>query len=183
MTTSVHRQGLSLVSVLFVSTLFASVGLASMLLAPGAIAQPHGGSAYCAADGPESVLQCLAEAYADRDVDALRALLADDFVLVLGEESNSWGVDTEMAMHQKMFDSPIVQALRLTFADGYRVAPGDEPQTWVISGITMMFALDGTVNGEPKHYEVTESNAEFRVRCVPEPAAHCVIYRWWQEAP
>jgi len=181
MKTSVDRQRPFLVSALFVSVLFASTLFASLALPPGAIAQSPADSAYCAVDGPESVLRCMTQAYAARDIDAFQRLLANDFIYVSGDESNSWGADVELKVHRQMFAAPQIRTLALAIADGYRVTPGDEPQTWVIGGIAATFVMDATRNGEPIRYDMT-STQEFRVRCVPEPQVHYVIYRWWEEA-
>jgi hypothetical protein len=181
MKTSVNRQRPFLVSALFVSVLFASALLASVALAPGAIAQSQGDSAYCAVDGPESVLRCIAQAYAARDIDAFQRLLANDFVYASGDESNSWGADVELKVHRQMFAAPEIRTLTLTIADGYRVTPGDEPQTWVIGGVAATFVMDATRNGEPIRYDMTSTQG-FRVRCMLEPLTHYVIYRWWEEA-
>jgi hypothetical protein len=139
-------------------------------------------SSFCATGDPSSVFTCLTSAYADRDLQALRALLADDFQFVPGDEANAWGVDVEMGMHEKLFVSPDIQKLALAIAEGYEVAAGGAPDTWVISGVTAQLALSVMKDGEPKQHTVTVSGQEFRVRLVREPEAHFVIVRWWQPA-
>lgn len=141
---------------------------------------PH--TLFCATGDPASVLTCLARAYADRDLPALRALFADDFQFVAGDEANTWNVDVEMSMHEKMFASPDVQKLALTIAEGYDVAATGAADTWVISGVTATLELSVMMGGELKHPTVTVSGQEFRVRLVREPEAHFVIVRWWQPA-
>jgi hypothetical protein len=154
--------------------------LTALCLAATPEAQTGSQPAFCATAEPASVLTCLARAYADRDLEALRALITDDFQFVVGDKGNSWGPDQELRIHEKMFAAPGLERLTLMIAEDYRVTPGDEPATWVISGVSATLALDVVQNGEPRHYESAVSGQEFRVRQVLEPEAHFVVYRWWQ---
>jgi hypothetical protein len=156
--------------------------LTALCIAATPSAQAGAQGAFCATGEPTSILSCLAQAYADRDLEAVRTLLSDDFQFIAGNEHNTWGLDQELRMHEKMFAAPGLEQLTLAIADGYSVNPGNEPATWVISSMSATLALDVVQNGEPKHYESTVSGQEFRVRQVLEPEAHFVIYRWWQPA-
>ena len=135
---------------------------------------------YCAVDQPESVLRCLVRAFGERDLDLYRQLLAPDCRFVSGGDENSWGSDVEINTHAKIFANPSIKLLTLSISDGYQVAPGPEPDTWVISGVVATLALEIDRDGKTKHFEVVTRGAEFQVRRVLEPVAHFVIYRWWQ---
>ncbi|MFC1573359.1 hypothetical protein ACFL6M_07155, partial [Candidatus Eisenbacteria bacterium] len=65
-------------------------------------------AAFCADDGPESVIACCSKAYADRDTTAWADLLAPDFVSVdKAHPEEPLDRPTELQITKKMFKDPM----------------------------------------------------------------------------
>ncbi len=142
--------------------------------------------AFCVADGPAGVLQCLTTAYASRDFDAFAQLLAPDFVFVSVGPVHSWDQDrdAELEVIQHLFASPLVEKIALSFDPGYDIVPGIEPGTWRLDDLHAVLTLRATreAGGVPEDLTVRVKMA-LDVRPVSSPAPHYEIFREEDEQP
>jgi hypothetical protein len=132
----------------------------------------------CVGEAPTSVLECLAQAYQARDVEAIDALYAPDFEFWNGTEEshNSWGRDEELKSATNLFTSKRVQEIRFGYEAPHEVVSGTEPNTWILRGVAMHLQLKDEQSPEP--ITIDGEKMEFRIRLVAEPSPHWQIYRW-----
>lgn len=100
--------------------------------------------ALCVGEEPTVVLKCYTAAYANRDVEALRKLLSDDFmwVSVAPPEVDVWGSPKAIKAASAMFGDPRLESLELVFEGEFKVVPETEPDTWRIEGIEASLVTD-----------------------------------------
>ncbi|MBM3316311.1 MAG: hypothetical protein FJY75_00520 [Candidatus Eisenbacteria bacterium] len=121
---------------------------------------------------PENLLANLKTAYKERAVAEYESLLARDFTFVLSPEDagqpgmpDAWGRNTEITVHQKMFDGDLVQSLSLDFMAGQRVFdPVDHYWTITISNVDLY--LRGMTPDRPTltTYRVQDGTSRFWFR-------------------
>lgn len=137
----------------------------------------------CTGDGPECVLRCIEEAYANRDLDSFRDLFADDYEFFFADNPDSWGREEEVKAHVKMFDPDSVPSLKLTILEGFTVHDAADPYTWVIEGVTAQLEMSLLRGGKVHHLTPTAlDSCVLHVRRVDKPESHYQIYRWWTAA-
>lgn len=127
-------------------------------------------------DSPEAVLKCYAEAHELRDVGVLEELLASDYVwvAVTPHRANLIERDKTLEAARGMFTVPRAEAIGLTFADGYVVVDGQDPDTWRIEGIRATLSVKLESVTEP--HAITTS-ATYYVRKAPATKSGYEIYR------
>lgn len=138
-------------------------------------------AAYCAVEGPESVLCCLAEAYVAQDFAAYGLLFASDYMFEFGDVS--WGVEEELAATSRLFDRERTKKLGLTIEDGYRIVPGESPDTWAIEDLRVRLTIDVMEGEKEAHYDGASAIERLGIRREREPSEHYVITRWVQAQP
>jgi hypothetical protein len=153
-----------------------SICVLSMALLAGAARGEE--SLYCAVEGPESVLCCLAEAYIEQDFPAYGLLFASDYVYEFGEIS--WGLEEELAATSRLFDPERTKKLGLTIEDGYRIVPGESPDTWAIENVRVRLAMDIVEVEKVAHYDGASAIERLDIRREEKPSEHYVITRWVQ---
>ncbi len=133
-------------------------------------------SAACVGDSPEAVLKCYAEAHELRDIGALEELLASDYAWVAVTPHRAKVIErgTTLEASRGMFTDPGVESVRLTFADGYDVVDGHDPDTWRIEGVLMTLSAKLESMTEP---HVVTSSATYYVRKAPATKSGYEIYR------
>ncbi|MCK4305078.1 MAG: nuclear transport factor 2 family protein, partial [Candidatus Eisenbacteria sp.] len=136
--------------------------------------------AACTTEVPGSVLRCYHEAYQDRDLEALRELLAPDFISVNLTDPQIAALDREetLALTEQLFSSSSLVDLSLRFGADYVLRPGSESGTWEIRGVVMILDIGGHFPGHPGVSAThVVHNGTLYVRLEAEPEPHCVIYR------
>ncbi len=151
------------------SVALAAAAGALLLAGAAAVARP-----YCTGDKPDAVLGCLEQAFADRDTAAYEALLAPDYRFEM-KSGDGWDRGQDLAGTNMLFTSKQTTALRLDFGDGYRVTEGDEPGTWILSGVTERILV---VEAKGDTLRVNQGPSVLEVRRAPEPVPHYEIYSW-----
>lgn len=128
----------------------------------------------CRPATPDEVLKCLVIAHAEQDLDAYASLLAPDYVLRSGE--NEASREQDLAMTAKLFEN--ASSLAVSYDDGYRVVPGDAPNTWRIVDLNVrvqMVTTDGKgydVSSPVDYIEVVQTPGEAcRIRAFATPAS------------
>jgi hypothetical protein len=140
---------------------------------------PQPARSHCAVKVPEDVLNCLARAYSQKDLEAYDDLYAADFVYQFGADGPSWGLQEERRTAEKLFHSPDVRKISLVFPPGYTVAEGTEPGTWILDQVSEILTVDAVEGGKSRQYKVeNKKNSRFTVRLVPDPEPHYRISRW-----
>ena len=91
---------------------------------------------------PTGLVRSLEAAYANRNIDAYRTLLADDFRFITGDpmsEGASWGLDEDLAGTGRLFGKEDVLDLRMTFTvrSVKPAPPGNGGMTMVEAGGSM----------------------------------------------
>jgi hypothetical protein len=117
------------------------------LMAPLAVA-----SASCWGEAPEAVLGCFSSAYSDRDAATLEGVLAPDYVWVrvAPPEVDVFSRETSVTASLKMFRDPEVELVSLEFEEGFRVVPGEEPNTWRIEELRATLTVQLASVAEPR---------------------------------
>lgn len=137
---------------------------------------------YCTGNSPADVLEFYSNAIINRDMDALRGLYADNFVYVLGgtDDATTWGRGWEIDATTKLFAAVEAETPLMVFSGDYSVAPGEEPDTWVLDNVRMSMSV--SISGEGGR-ELTTSDARHRltVKKLAEPLEHYALIKW--EAP
>ena len=137
-------------------------------------------SQICAVEEPSSVLKCASSAYADRDLAAYEALLANDFQYIFNTEANTMSRAEEVASARNLFGDSAVRAISLSFNPDFTLAPGPEPSTWILSKVVATLHADRFVDDRIMPFDVTtKGTIEICVRLESKPEPHYVIYRWW----
>lgn len=141
-------------------------------------------SAPCTGDGPEAVLDCLVDAYTNRDIPALEDLYAEDYQYVFGDEAACWNREEGLRSSEGLFDREKVLSLEVFISDDFTLRDGPDPNTWIIDGLEMSLVIEAIVKGETYLFDMRDqpSKAVVHVRLVEEPERHYQIYRWWMEA-
>jgi hypothetical protein len=146
---------------------------------------------FCATGGPESVLRCLSQAYADRDSDAYEILLAPDFQEVppdsafdeprLPLEEQPWGIsgkERELERFRRSLSDGHYN-WQVTFLDEYDLSPGRERDTWIIENATVVEELTPIDRAFiPSGTQVRTTGQRLLVRRVVEPELHFEIVQW-----
>jgi hypothetical protein len=133
-------------------------------------------SAACVGDSPEVVLTCYAEAYELRDIGVLEELLASDYAWVAVASHRAEVIERGKTLEaaRGMFTDPRLESASLTFADGYDVVDGHDPDTWRIEGVLMTLSAKLESMTEP---HVVTSSATYYVRKAPATKSGFEIYR------
>jgi hypothetical protein len=133
-------------------------------------------SAACVGDSPEAVLKCYAEAHELRDIGALEELLASDYVWVAVSPHRAHLVErgTTLEASRGMFTDPRAESVSVTFADGYDVVDGDDPDTWRIEGVLLTLSVKMESVTEP---HAIATSATYYVRKAPATKWGYEIYR------
>ena len=133
-------------------------------------------SAACVGDSPEAVLKCYAEAHELRDIGVLDELLASDYAWVAVTPHRAKVIErgTTLEASRGMFTDPRVESVSLTFADGYDVVDGQDPDTWRIQGLLVTLSVKIESMTEP--HAVTAS-ATYYVRKAAATKSGYEIYR------
>ncbi len=122
---------------------------------------------------PENLVHNLVLAYNERSAAEFESLLADDFTFVLSEEDqenpgmpDGWPRDTEVAIHQSMFDTSYVQALTLRLTSGpLQWDPERGMYTMIVEVVD--FYLHGATPrhpDDPKEYRVMHAQEQLWFR-------------------
>ena len=133
-------------------------------------------SAACVGDSPEAVLKCYAEAHELRDIGVLEELLASDYVWVAVSPNRAHLTERGETLDASrgMFTDPRVESVSLTFADGYDVVDGHDPDTWLIEGLLLTLSVKMESVTEPDAITV---GATYYVRKAPATKSGYEIYR------
>jgi hypothetical protein len=133
-------------------------------------------SAVCVGDSPEVVLKCYAEAYELRDIEVLEGLLASDYAWVAVTPHRAEVIDrgTTLKAARGMFTDPRLESVSLTFADGYDVVDGQDPDTWRIEGVLATLSAKLESMTEP---HVVTASATYYVRRAPATESGYEVYR------
>ena len=133
-------------------------------------------SAACVGDSPEAVLKCYADAHELRDIGMLEELLASDYTWVSVTPHRAELIErgTTLEASRGMFSDPSLESLSLTFADGYGVVDGQDPDTWRIEGIVVTLSARLESMEEP---HVVTVDATYYVRAAPATESGYEIYR------
>jgi len=133
-------------------------------------------SAACVGDSPEAVLKCYAEAHELRDIGALEELLASDYAWVVVTPHRAQVIErsTTLKASRGMFADPRLESVSLTFADGYDVVDGEDPDTWRIEGLLVTLSAKMESMTEPHAVTV---GATYYVRKAPAAKSSYEIYR------
>ena len=133
-------------------------------------------SAACVGDSPEAVLKCYAEAHELRDIGVLEELLASDYAWVAVTPHRAKTIDrgTTLEASRGMFTDPRLESVSLTFADGYDVVDGQDPDTWRIEGV--LATLSARIESMTEPHVVTAS-VTYYVRKDPATKSGYEIYR------
>jgi len=142
------------------------------LAASAAFAEPH----VCTGEGPECVLQCYAQAFADRDSVSLGLLLSPDYIKTEVGGPNQRRLDYAATLKTTvpMFRSPN-QRPQLELGKPQAIEAGPLPGTWILRHVPMIFRMVNVADGRPvfeAHKLLTLS-----VRREVEPPLHYVIVR------
>ncbi len=112
-------------------------------------------AACCTGDSPESVIECYTAAYAARDIAAIEALYAEDYVWVdvMPLRAQVWDRSTAVESATKMFSHPDIPSISLTLDGPFDVVPDDLGETWRIEGIEMSLVIvfPGTAEPDTAH--------------------------------
>jgi hypothetical protein len=118
---------------------------------------------------PENLLANLMTSYRERETAEYESLLALNFTFVLSPVDagqpgmpSQWGRNTEIGVHQRMFDADLVQTLALDFAVGARVFD-ETDQLWTITITNVDLSLYGMTPDfpTPKQYRVLGGSSKF----------------------
>ena len=136
-------------------------------------------SASCIASSPDGVLQCYSDAHANRDIESLEDLLAEDYlqVFVVRPRAHVVNRDSRLQSLRSLFARPGLKSAILTFADGYRVVAGDEPDTWCIENLTPDRRTHEIQGMTQMSFHEVPSCVTLYVRLAPPPEGGYVIYR------
>ena len=122
---------------------------------------------------PANLLYNLRQAYLDRDAAQYESLLARDFVFILSEEDQAkpdmphqWYAGTENAIHQRMFDTEMVQNLSVNFVVGDPIWDAEEGKYSVVIQNVNLFLYGATPGHptEPREYRVSDNRSKFWFR-------------------
>lgn len=154
--------------------------LLALLVSLAIVLAGHPVAAFCPADGPAGMLECITAAYAQRDIEAYGQLLALDYVSVSIGPLQQADVDRseDIEVTRRMFTSPSVEAIVLSFGPTCDVAPGEEPATWRLDNLQATLSVRATpADGvTPKDYSLTQRMSLY-VRFVPTPMPHYEVFR------
>ena len=130
----------------------------------------------CKGELPESVVDCYSSAYAERDIAALQALYADDYVWVdvVPPGAQVWDRATALKSAEKMFEHPSEPSANLTLGGSFKVVPEEVAETWRIEGIEMSLVIVFPGAAEP---DTAQSCATLYVRQVDDTPGAFQIYR------
>jgi hypothetical protein len=144
---------------------------------------------------PENLLANLKMAYHERETAEYESLLAKDFTFVLSPEDagqpgmpSQWGRNTEIGIHQRMFDADLVQTLSLDFVIGDRIFD-ETDQLWTITITNVELSLYGmtTEHPTPKLYRVQNGVSKFWFRqeswTVPGTSDRIWSIVKWEDSP
>jgi hypothetical protein len=135
--------------------------------------QPAAG---CSGELPESVVDCYTAAYAQRDIAAIEALYADDYVWVdvMPLRAQVWDRATALESAGNMFAHPGEPSISLTLEGPFKVVPEDAGKTWRIEGIDMSLVIAFPGAADP---DTARGCATFYVRQVDGKPGAFEIYR------
>ena len=130
----------------------------------------------CNGELPESVVACYSSAYAERDIAAIEALYADDYVWVdvVPPGAQVWDRATTLESARKMFEHPSEPSISLTLGGPLEVVPDEAGETWRIEGLEMSLVIVFPGAAEP---DTAQSCATLYVRQVDETSGTFQIYR------
>jgi hypothetical protein len=144
---------------------------------------------------PENLLANLKMAYRERETAEYESLLAMDFTFVLAPEDagqpgmpSQWGRNTEIGVHQRMFDADLVQSLSLDFVVGDRLFD-EAGQLWTITITNVDLSLYGMTpdHPTPKNYQVLDGSSKFWFRqnnwTVPGTTDRIWSIVKWEDSP
>jgi len=130
----------------------------------------------CDGESPESVLECYSAAYAERDIGAIEALYADDYmwVDVVPLRVHVWDRATAVESAKNIFEHPGTPSVSLTLDGPLEVVAEDAGETWRIEGVEMSLAIvfPGTAESD-----TAQGCATFYVRQVDGKPGAFEIYR------
>jgi hypothetical protein len=122
---------------------------------------------------PENLLRNLIAAYRLRNAAEYESLLAHPFTFILSLEDQQkpdmpdrWGRDTEVAIHERMFDSERVQTLMLDYDIGPTIWDAEEGKYSVVIRHVNLY-LYGATPGHPTEaheFRVTDNRSKFWFR-------------------
>jgi hypothetical protein len=133
-------------------------------------------SAACVGDSPDAVLKCYAEAHELRDIGMLDELLASDYAWVAVTPHRAELIERGKTLEASrgMFTDPHLESVSLTFADGYDVVDGQDPDTWRIEGVLVTLSAKLESMTEP---HVVTASATYYVRKALAAKSGYEIYR------
>ena len=135
--------------------------------------------ASCPAPSPDGVLQCYRDAYVNRDLEALDALLAEDYlqVFVVRPRADVVPRAGKIDSARRMFTAEGLRSVSLSFSDGYRVVAGDEPNTWRIENLSPHLESHQDRGMAQLSFHEVPSCVTLYVRLSQPPDSGYVIYR------
>ena len=130
----------------------------------------------CDGESPESVLECYSAAYAERDIAAIEALYAKDYMWVDVVPLRAHVLDRATAVEsaKNMFEHPSTPSISLTLDGPFEVVPEDAGETWRIEGVEMSLAIAFPGSAEA---DTAQGCATFYVRQVDGEPGAFEVYR------
>jgi hypothetical protein len=157
------------------------LAVASLLLLSAPLFTAVPWTAACPPETPEAVLDCLEQAYAERDIDLYASLLADDFVFEQTDMKAFWDRQQDLAATRGLFESHRVVSLAivLELEESGSVREADEPGLFILDGVSSRIEItDKEKEGDPpKHYTVTNQGMQLWVRSDGEGQPFRIV-RW-----
>jgi hypothetical protein len=175
--------------------LLALLGVVGCPFSPDSGTPDHPVDPFLKPTSPENLLANLKTAYRERETAEYESLLAMDFTFVLSPEDagqpgmpSQWGRNTEIGIHQRMFDEGLVTYLALDFVVGDRVFD-DTDQLWTVTITNVDLSLTGMTpdHPTPKSYSVLDGTSKFWFRqndwTVPGTSDRVWSIVKWEDSP
>lgn len=157
--------------------------LPGVLCAATVFAQDSRPPEWCATKDPQSVLQCLEEAFDSRDIILYEKLLAPDFKFSFVVEGTGWDRRQDLASVGDLFANSLVSGIDYELEKEVQVTPGKEPGTWLLHGMTSVLRMEMVVKGSATPLEVRCEKMTFLVQRIERPEPHYVILEWQDHGP
>lgn len=128
---------------------------------------------------PSIVLRCFEQAAAAADLEAVKRVLAEDYVRLIHRQSGKVvevARNDEIRSWRKLFVAG--GKPHLVYKDGYKVVKGTDAGTWRIDGASWQNDIEFVQKNEPITRKTTSAlDTTVFVRMVAEPEPHYVIWR------
>jgi len=123
----------------------------TLLLLAAVAVSATSASAACPPDSPEGLLECYTIAYAERDIEALESLVAEDYewIAVTVPEAQVFTREESIRMSRGLFGDEDVTGISMEFGGDYKVVKGREENTWRIEGMTVTLTVSHVASEKP----------------------------------